>query len=802
MLKIHCTIVFLLFSTFLTAQQQLPVETINPKLLNQEWVAEWITHPTARTTDYGVYHFRKSFRLKKVEKEFVIHVSGDNRYRLYVNGKYVCNGPSRGDLNNWRFETIDIAPFLQHGENAIAAVVWNFGKHRPVAQISLQTAFLLQANDEKNAFVNTSSQWKVKQNKAYTPITDAQKRLQAYIVVGPGMEFNSNYDLHDWENANYPDIDWEKPRSLGNAMPKGNDNTHFWQLVPRTIPMLAEKQQRFAKTKWAENIGQVKAEFLRGSKQANIFIPTYTTAKILLDQSQLTTAYPHLIVSKGKNSRIQLEYGESLFYGDGKTKGNRNETMGKNIKGFRDVFFPDGEKNRHFSTLWFRTWRYIEITIETKDQSLIINDIYSIFRAYPFQQNATFKSNDHALQKIWQVGWHTARLCAGETYYDSPYYEQLQYIGDTRIQSLISLYVSGDDKLMRKAIGTFEASKLKEGLTQSRYPSRESQIIPPYALLWINMVHDYWMHRKDDEFVEAKLKMVTSILDWYIGQINHRTGLIGETPHWNFVDWAKEWPKNNETGYGGVPNVKGGSAILSLQLAYSMQAAVDLLRNYDRTIRLNFYQDIINRLKSNVMLKCWDEDKNLVADTPAKASFSQHANVLAALVDAIPESKQDKVLFEIVNNKDLIQTTFYFKFYLFEALQKAGFGSNYLQLIQPWHDMIQEGLTTFAETPKPTRSDCHAWSASPNYHFLSLVCGVKPAKPGFEMVQIAPNLGTLDWASGTIPHPKGAIKVHLKRKGKKGIQAQITLPTGMKGAFSWNGKTIALKGGYQKFKVK
>lgn len=802
MVRRNSTLLFLLWSTFIIAQKQLPTTVINPKLFKKEWAAKWITHPTARTTEYGVYHFRKNFRLTQPENQFVIHVSGDNRYRLYVNGKYVCNGPSRGDLGHWRFETVDIAPFLQTGGNTIAAVVWNFGKFRPAAQKSLQTAFLLQANDDKHAFVNTSNQWKVKQNKAYRSLTDAPKRLNTHITVGPGLDFDVKRHLHEWEMPYYPDIDWEIPRSLGNAVPKNNENTPFWQLVPRQIPMVEEKIQRFAEIRWSENIGTVKGEFLKGSKKASILIPAYTKAKILLDQGQLTTAYPHLIVSKGKDSRIQLEYGESLFYGGGQIKGNRNELAGKEIKGFQDIFWLDGEKNRHLSTLWFRTWRYVEIKIETKGQPLVINDMYSVFTAYPFQEKATFSSNDNTLTKIWQVGWHTARLCAGETYYNSPYYEQSQYVADTRIQALISLYVSGDDKLMRKAIETFEHSKVKGGLVQSRYPSRDQQIIPTYALFWINMVHDYWMHRKDDAFVESKLKTITGILDWHINQIDHGTGLLGEMPHWNFVDWTDAWTKSYHDKRSGVPDTRGGSTILSLQLAYSMQATIDLLRHYDKTIRLNFYQDVINRLKSNVILRCWDEDKNLLADTPAKVSFSQHANVLATLVGAIPESKTDKVLFEILNNQNLIEATYYFKFYLFEALKKAGFGSNYLQLLDPWHKMIQNGLTTFAEKPEPTRSDCHAWSASPNYHFLSLICGIRPGTAGFEKVEIAPNLGSLEWVKGKVPHPKGFIEVSLQRKGKRGIQAEITLPKGMKGAFMWNGKIVGLESGYQKFKVK
>ena len=88
------------------------------------------------------------------------------------------------------------------------------------------------------------------------------------------------------------------------------------------------------------------------------------------------------------------------------------------------------------------------------------------------------------------TGWRTARLCAGETYYDCPYYEQLQYVGDTRIQALLSLYVGGDDRLARNAIELFDESRIVDGLTQSRYPTMLPQIIPPFSLFWIGMLHD------------------------------------------------------------------------------------------------------------------------------------------------------------------------------------------------------------------------------------------------------------------------------------------------------------------------
>jgi alpha-L-rhamnosidase len=77
--------------------------------------------------------------------------------------------------------------------------------------------------------------------------------------------------------------------------------------------------------------------------------------------------------------------------------------------------------------------------------------------------------------------------------------------------------------------------------------------------------------------------------------------------------------------------------------------------------------------------------------------------------------------------------------------------------------MLAMGLTTFAEKPKPTRSDCHAWSASPNHDLLATVCGIEPAEPGFKFVKIEPHLRDSEWIKGKAPHPKGKIQIELKK---------------------------------------
>src|SRR5438445_1254611 len=127
--------------------------------------------------------------------------------------------------------------------------------------------------------------------------------------------------------------------------------------------------------------------------------------------------------------------------------------------------------------------------VETGADPLRVHDVSGIFTAYPFVERGKFDSDLSWLDGMWKMNWNGARIGAFETYMDTPYYEQLQYVGDTRIQSLISLYMSGDDRLVRQAIEQFDASRMPEGLTTSRHPSALQQIIPPFSLLYVVMVH-------------------------------------------------------------------------------------------------------------------------------------------------------------------------------------------------------------------------------------------------------------------------------------------------------------------------
>lgn len=769
------------------------ITKINPVLLHNKWNAQWISYPGISLKDYGVFHFRKRFDLDQRPATFVVHVSGDNRYRLFVNGKDVCNGPARGDLMHWRFETVDIAEHLIAGENIIAATVWNFGEFMPLAQISNKTAFIVQGNASFEEMINTGDSWKVYKNEAYVPPVIKPARS----VVGQGEQVDGAKYPYGWTQIDYHEQGWKQPVALSSGFPYGRYGAWDWMLVPRNIPFMESRLQRIEKIVRADI--KVDEAFLSGNTP--LHIPANRRVKILMDQQVLTTAYPELLVEGGKNSSITLSYVEALTDKKG-NKGNRNDIGGKFMDSdYLDVFLPDGGKNRCFKPLWFRTFRYVELSIVTKEDPLMITGFHSYFTAYPFEENASFESNDAGLSRIWDVGWRTARLCAGETYYDCPYYEQLQYVGDTRIQALISLYVSGDDRLMRNAITQFQQSVLPDGLIQGRYPSSQPLVIPPFALYWVSMVHDYWMHRPDRQFVTAQLGTVKSVLKWYEHQID-QNGMLGPTNWWNFVDWPfGEWDASKPIG--GVPKggMDGNSSIITLQYVYALKMAAALFENEGDFSQAKAYRKLCDLLVSKTKQHCWNAQKGLLADSKEQSDYSQHANIMAILTGMFDKQTARNVMTKVLNDKSLTGATLYYKFYLVEALMKTGFEDLYIEQLLPWKKMIDLGLTTFAETEEPTRSDCHAWSACPNYNLLATVCGISPGSAGFKTVTIAPHPGALKFINAKMPHPNGEIVFSLKRHGANGITADIVLPERVTGKFIWLGKKIALVPGRQSLKI-
>jgi hypothetical protein len=514
----------------------------------------------------------------------------------------------------------------------------------------------------------------------------------------------------------------------------------------------------------------------------------HSQATILLDQGVLTTGYPVLVTSGGRGSLVRTTYSEAL-YGEKRSKGDRRQIEGKQAVGVWDEWLPDGGRKRVFRPLWVRSWRYVELHIETADESLSIDDVRSDLSFYPAERKARFVSDLPVLNDIWDAGWRTLQLSSQDVFVSDLSWERIQYVGDTKLHALAWLAATGDDTLYRQALEQFDASRAPFGLTQSRFPAELEQYTPLYSLAWVTMVHDYWRYRGDDEYLRRFLPGITQVLGWYDRQ-KTREGLIPPLFHLDFVDsdYGRQWDAIvRQEGHPGM-------AIHSLFYVMALDDAADLFARSDQDFEAQRYRRQAAEVREAVHRLCWDAPRQLLADTPSHKFFSQQANILAILTNTVPAAEQAGLLDRLLNDQSIAQVQLYFRYYLGRAMSQTGLGDRYVDNLGPWERMIANGMTTFGEQDGNPRSECHPWSATPVYELLTTVAGIQPGEPGFKTVRIAPSLGSLRHVKASMPHPLGMIEVSFDRVGASGLKGSIHLPRGLTGEFVWRGKKTVLEG--------
>lgn len=771
-------------------------------LVTDSWNARWISVPGAGAQDYGVYHFRKEVELTTVPDDYIVHVTGDNRYKLYVNGPLVSLGPAKGDATHWNYETVDLAPWLKAGMNEIKALVYHEGAQKPDSQVSVSVGFLLQGEGNARGLF-TDDSWECRKDNAYSPL---RPTVSGYYVAGPGEQVDYSVPVADWQKAQAGPAG--EPKDIMSSNQADGHN-----LMPSPLPQMELARRRLAVVRKADGV-TVPAGFLSGN--APLTIPAGREVEILLDNGVLTNAYFHVGFKGGAGSRITIGYAETLYIPDPawqrpseeqlanlpaqyrsfalaprtKGKGNRNEVDGKLFMGREDVLLPDGGEHL-FTTLAWRTYRYVRLQVKTAGEPLTISDVLGTFTGYPFTRDASLDTDRQELKDILDIGWRTARLCAMETYMDCPYYEQLQYLGDTRIQALVTLYNSADDRLVKNFLHLADISRNADGITKSRYPTTLAQYIQPYALSYVYALHDYMMYGADIQYVLNLLPGAEQILD-YFHRFQQADGRVKDLPGWNFSDWVND---SSSWNYGApLKGADGCSINMDLQLLYAYQLMAEMETVRGNTWLAGEYTKEAEKLASAVKATYWNEARGLFADRAEQDNYSQHGNALALLCGIVedPRALAEKLL----TDTSLNQCTLYYKFYLHQALVKAGLGNHYLEWLDIWRENMAMGLTTWGETSdvSGTRSDCHAWGASPNIEFFRTVLGIDSDAVAFKRVRIEPHLGDLKEIGGTIPHPSGTVSVHYKVKGGK-LQAEISLPEGVEGTLIWNGRRTVLRSG-------
>jgi hypothetical protein len=407
-------------------------------------------------------------------------------------------------------------------------------------------------------------------------------------------------------------------------------------------------------------------------------------------------------------------------------------------------------------------------------KSIRVEGIY-----YPVTYSGSFESSDPLLNRIWEVGAYTAHLCMQDGIWDAVKRDRGRWAGDLDVEDRVVSTVFGDRALVEQ---TFRALAPEGTGTVNGIPS--------YAALWITSLANFYQHSGDKAFLASEREDLLRILAAMDASLDAQ-GLFTNAKHqWLFVDWAPGL-------YAYTPEARLGT---QFQYIRGYRAAAMLLQALGDAENAQRYSAQADRATAAAHTL---RDANGVT-----YGATWQLNALATLADdskprptiwsnVLSQVKQDSPGDQVISP--------YFNGYVLDAMAETGHSREALDWIRTyWGGMLAEGATSFWESydlrwPKTNPhlslqadgtsgyfvSMAHGWSSAPTAWLTENVLGILPASPGYDRVNIRPNLLGLKFANGSVPTPHGTISIHVDEQ--KGID--LDLPAGVEANVEYGGRT-------------
>ena len=723
-------------------------------------------------------YFKTIFNLSVLPTEANLWICAHSRYILYVNGQELIHGPCRNDHWHHYCDTINIAPYLESGKNVIGV------------KVTAYPPFETTTEDRSNA----GPFWAM--GEAMGPMLMVQGDLEGVdISTGKADWYYLNDEAISWHHSFIAfwmgcteDVKgekipwgWQSDLSIGDHFEKAIskwDNTVRFGEVPRLF--LYERPIAHLIRKEIGGLTTLKGfDFPLTAWKT---LPANGSYETILSAESMTTAFIYFRCRGGAGSKVSILYAEAFSKYDGARhyKEKRSDISGE-LRGVMDIYHPGGGEEE-YSPSWFRAFRYIKVTIETGNEPLTIYPIRLIETRYPLENQVAFTAKQPWVQPLWDISMRTLELCMHESYEDCPYYEQLQYIMDTRLQMLFTYIISADSVMQRKTIHDYHSSMLPEGMIQSRFPSSYPQIIPIFSIHWILMLKDYYMETGDMELLERYRPTMEQILAWFRRKTGPQ-GLIEYLGYWDFADWTVAWGD-----IAGAPRaaLHGPSTIHNLTYAFALENGAWIMDALGLDTLAKRYRLEKAGILERVERLCWAEEKGLYREGPAYEEYSQHAQLWAVLSGLAKGERAKSIMEKALADESLVPCSFVLQFYFFRALEKAGIYDKTEQLWNMWKELIELDCVTVPEIPgKYTRSECHAWGSLLLHELPRKFLGISPLAPGYEKVKIQPIGLYMKEMSGAVPTPHGEVHVgwsgdgeYFKINGNTPVPAVVILPDG------------------------
>jgi hypothetical protein len=676
---------------------------------------------------------RRVFRINEPIKNAKISISADDYYKLYINGKYVGQGPAQAYHFSCNCNYYDISSYLKQGENIVAVHVFYMGHiNRAYVSGDLRQGLIAEITLNNKAILYTDPSWKYK----------IAEEFISSELVGYGTQFVEYIDerlkMKNWRELSFDDSDWNKALAR-----KNDDHTLVEQITP------------------AIEIYEIYPQKIERLSENRLFI----------DWGEEQVGYLSMKACGKKNEKIEIRYGEelegtdppSVLYNMRCLRGLGPDSTHSHLSNVYQDFWVLSGKDDEFEPFDYKGFRYTEIIGDI--ESIDIDSLKVLRRHYPYNPDkCLFESSDTLLNDIWAICKNSVILGSQESFVDCPTREKGQYLGDLTVSVFAHFYIFGDSRLYKKALNDFALSSFVCPGLMAVAPSSLMQEIADYSLQYPSQLLTYYMHTGDIDFLKSTFKYAKGCVD-YFKRYARADGLLENVKDkWNLVDWPENFRDNYDFDLS-KPHKNGCHNVINAFYIGAVQAVgkmADILNIY--------YESNLSSLVKSYQKAFFNTDIALFADTESSAHASLHSNAMALYLGIAPNTAITSII-ELIKKKRL-SCGVYMAYFVLKALAKYEEYDLVYELItsddmNSWTTMVEEGATAcfevWSKDLKYNTSLCHPWASAPIIVLIEDIVGLRPKKPGWEEFYFSPHIpDTLKEIMLEINTPAGRIRVEHK----------------------------------------
>lgn len=683
-------------------------------------------------------YFRKVIDLERVPAVAKIRITGDDCYRLFINGQIVGEGPAPAYRFAYTFDTYDIRTFLRTGENVIAVEIYYQGLLNRVwcsADFRQGLSAEITLGEET---ILTDDSWRVLTSRAYI----GQRR------TGYDTQFLEDVDArllpHGWQGSGFDDASWFAPRvqsvtDAGYVLEDcGTPPLQITRVSPVSLRKLAP--------------GHYLADF----------------GQEVVGASGLRIAQP------AAGQSVEIRHGEELASSD-----SVRYQMRCNCE-YRDTWILAGRENEEIQLFDYKGFRYMEI-IGTGDD-LAATDVWVLRRHYPYDESRSSIAAEPALlNDIWKLCANGVRNGCQGIMVDCPTREKGQYLGDALVTTAAQMVLLGDTRQTRKTILDFaDSAAICPGI-MAVAPGNFMQEIADFSLIYPAMIRQYYEFSGDRKLVAQLVPTLDGLLKYFAGYHDENGLLHHVDEKWNLVDW----PQNLRDNYDYDRAAAGTNTMLNALYQGCLQDVSYLMHVAGKEQESGRLEAQAMQHKAACVHALRDANTRLFVDAIGSTHSALHANVLALLFGIAPEDSREAIIGMIRERK--LSCGVYFSYFVLSALLQNGQRDLACELMlgddeHSWQTMLKAGATSCLEAWGPDQkwntSFCHPWAAAPIPITAHGFMGLLPGKPGFGELYFAPQTpAQLKSLAVKINTPAGEISASHMRISDTEIHYRVSTPT-------------------------